>query len=1145
MLNLQKHHFKLAFVLASLFLLQACAPAGFETSEHFQKAVLPNPFDNQRVILASKSDSANESTDSAVKDHQIADDDQTAENRAELISQGTLLNVVVDNSCARQLCLNGTGISCSFLKFANERLNEQVFEFAIERSMSKPEFEQFIFNSPIDDACIKGVSRNEKLAIAALPPDVFFPKNGIASTLKQNHLSLIGLDDTATWDQFRANSSSGTFVAVIDTGVDRSHQDLANRVIWQWRADAFGNMQAVTGTQDVSNYHGTFVAGIIAASVAGGPGVGISPETFIMDFKVTQGSSAEVSSAAVANSILTAIQYGAKVINLSLAGRHDPAIEAAISKALEANILIVAAAGNDGLNLDENGIYPARLGNYTGVITVASAGNDGKVNGLDPYSNYSSFYVKIAAPGNCVLAPISRTNTATLYPCTGNNGLSPANNGYYAFSSGTSFSAPMVSGAAALAIAYLTKHKINYNLKTLERILLVNQVADTRPIETSLLDPNNDPVKDKVRDGLFLNLVKIRTQLEGLKTLFDSGLNKTENYTITDFKVTTQSTAKFVNFSVNVFNIPKPSNLAGNSDAKIALFVCEPLDAECLADGYSGDPFYFDRSQYSLSMNLSNFASYPTVYVAVYTIENGRYVIHGVPGTIDVKTLKFSEPKKILGEVNFLSIHNNSLHLKGWACAIGPSATQTDIPEEQREIVGSPEPATITLFAKKINETTFAAVNLSAYGISQAVKADKQPQGNFFRACNSPSINHGFDFSLNRFFLRDYGGAKLIVRASHQRLSQDLEAKDFDSEIEVPVIPVSDPSNFPLRVSIERVQRSGPSFFVKGFVCTTVKVPLVYSLGIETTSPDYIPLLGGIRQYANAASIDVTKSANVTTYRHNPLSYPNDISVSFDKLKPFSEIAHEVYVKGKLFQGATDGRALGDPSGFASIISDNTSLATDHSNCSAGSFRQDFKIDTPDLDQIHPGLLARLNNDIRWDFADKDVDYLNKRLEFANYKIQFSIPFLNENYHFLTSSLLPSWSRLANSPQSVDEFTEKQWKTWDLNQSTKPETIIEQSLGPREFDLGTISYLLYLQPDLGIMPSDVELWFRAKNDASWERANLDFSPLDVVYAAPPRARRVLAISGQHFLAIPGRDIQFKIVTKNKSYIVDSLSIGWY
>jgi subtilisin family serine protease len=232
-------------------------------------------------------------------------------------------------------------------------------------------------------------------------------------------------------------------VAVIDTGVDLAHRDLAPN-LWSNPGEVPGNgidddgdglVDDVHGADFVNrdgdpaddNGHGTHVAGIVAARGNNGVGVaGLAWRARIMAVKVL-GSDASGDMATVAEGVRYAVSHGARVVNLSLTGPSPgPDLAAAVAEAAAANVLVVAAAGNTHADDDTIATYPAAL-DAPNLVAVTSSDQRGA---LAQSASFGRASVDLAAPGEEI--------------------LSTANGGGYELRSGSSMAAAQVSGAAVL-----------------------------------------------------------------------------------------------------------------------------------------------------------------------------------------------------------------------------------------------------------------------------------------------------------------------------------------------------------------------------------------------------------------------------------------------------------------------------------------------------------------------------------------------------------------------------------------------------------------------------------------------------------------------------------------------------------------------
>lgn len=246
------------------------------------------------------------------------------------------------------------------------------------------------------------------------------------------------LNYTSAWQYA---TGAGIKVAVIDSGVDADSQ-FGDRVHISKTFVAPQAGQTGLGNGDCVG-HGTMVAGIIGAARSGRTSfAGVAPGASIDSIKVANSDAQDISAATLGQAIGQAIADGARVINISIAapagpggGDPDPTLHRVINYALQNNVVVVAAAGNDkpaqdGKPAEKGPFYPA---SYPGVLSVGAMDSTGE---LAAFSDRKSD-VGVIAPG---------ADVTSTYPGPGGTDAHMASNG-------TSFAAPFVSGLAALILS--------------------------------------------------------------------------------------------------------------------------------------------------------------------------------------------------------------------------------------------------------------------------------------------------------------------------------------------------------------------------------------------------------------------------------------------------------------------------------------------------------------------------------------------------------------------------------------------------------------------------------------------------------------------------------------------------------------------
>ncbi len=273
-----------------------------------------------------------------------------------------------------------------------------------------------------------------------------------------------GMDVLAAYDMLPNVRPVDVVVAVVDTGVDHTHEDLKD-IMWVNRNeipgdgvdnDRNGYIDDIHGINTLvrdaqgratmntmaSHWHGTHVAGTIAATQNNGIGIaGVAANARIMAIRTVPDDADELDSNIV-EAFKYATENGARIINCSFGKEKNEGgmvVRDMINEIGKRGVLVIASAGNDSSgpfswrNIDERPKFPASF-DSPNLLVVASTTSTGA---LSSFSNVGKGSVDVAAPGS--------------------NVFSTLNGGKYGMASGTSMAAPNTSGVAAMVLGYFPR----------------------------------------------------------------------------------------------------------------------------------------------------------------------------------------------------------------------------------------------------------------------------------------------------------------------------------------------------------------------------------------------------------------------------------------------------------------------------------------------------------------------------------------------------------------------------------------------------------------------------------------------------------------------------------------------------------------
>jgi subtilisin family serine protease len=283
-------------------------------------------------------------------------------------------------------------------------------------------------------------------------------------------------------------------VAILDTGIDTDHPDLAANVHKSddkpgngkdddkngFVDDTYGyNAIKGKGSGEDDNGHGTHVAGVVAArgnNAGGTAGVCWSAKLGAVKFMNANGKG---STSDAIEGIEYAVKTGYKIVNCSFgSSAKSSALHDAVDYAQEKNVLLVVAAGNAGEDIDSSPVYPASYGDSNILAVAASTADDT----LASFSNYGAESVDVAAPGDDIVSTYL--------------------GGGYKMLSGTSMAAPYAAGAAALLrkqesdatygdLRYAIRHKVDLPPALNGKVRYDGRLNAAKALEAipSLVDP--------------------------------------------------------------------------------------------------------------------------------------------------------------------------------------------------------------------------------------------------------------------------------------------------------------------------------------------------------------------------------------------------------------------------------------------------------------------------------------------------------------------------------------------------------------------------------------------------------------------------------------------------------------------------------
>lgn len=403
-------------------------------------------------------------------------------------------------------------------------------------------------------------------------------------------------------------SDTNQVIAIIDTGVDKDHEDLQNKM-WVNLAELNGSpnvdddqngfVDDIYGWDFINNdgnpmddnSHGTHCAGSAAAEVNNQKGIaGVSPGAKIMAVKVMQ-SSGYGASADIAQGILYAANNGASVISMSIGGAAQSQVQKDALAVAYAYSFLVGAAGNNGKCIGRPNplyrcpdgqvpvqIYPGAFSYVLGVEASAPSGGKAGFSNYDEDGPIASFWpdllnYEVRAPGAQIISALPAGNTGS--------------NSRYSFKQGTSMATPAVAGAVSLLKSF-------------------------KPTFT--------------HEKVFLHLIKTQTNNIQLNTAIDYILPTEITYVTTSVVDTIDGDEdNRPDAGETIELVMKVKNTGGYNDSVWASIELDPLEDPSLVDFIDSVRFFGSVSEYAtIENNLPDSAIYPFKIKLDSNIANAR-----------------------------------------------------------------------------------------------------------------------------------------------------------------------------------------------------------------------------------------------------------------------------------------------------------------------------------------------------------------------------------------------------------------------------------------------------------------------------------------------------------------------------------------
>lgn len=761
------------------------------------------------------------------------------------------VDVIVNNQCAYQLCEDqSSAVSCQLYKKSMDprmRNLDQHYVHTMPKGIKHADLNEYFQGYEADRECIVGVAN-------------IYNYQGVTNDThysnQSSYMNIIRYNEAQTY--FNTSDLDTVRVAIIDSGVGVSPDLQVVSVKEDMRTEAQKTMScpSVYSANSPQHFHGSFVAGIIASPTGNSEGIaGIAPNAELYSYTAAD-CNGVYKNVSVANSIILAVSnHDVEVINMSIGGQmpDDVGLRSAIVQAMNNKVMIIASAGNSNLEIGPTAAsyYPAMYAvDYTGVISVGALVN---ANTRASFSNYSGGdAVTITAPGVGIVSTNGTAHTKTGVILSGDYGVSD----------GTSFSAPLVTGAVVLALGRLKNLDYVYDLAFVKSL-----VTDTGAKKTTSLEA-------VAKNGASLDLEKLGEVLNGLAT---GGVS-------TSMTAVSRLVPDGDGFRLEVdvdWDL-----IAAHPGARIAIFdsgsTCN-FTKPCILQDFELDAlqgsqtFVLNKNEITTlvpDVRDPNFRLFLTVAI-YYPVPNsvdedtGEVINYknnyGIDSSVavDLRSLDNSDGASALkGQITNFRKDMQNLYIQGWACYEGDNAAvDVEIADYQTKQViqskysyiypymiphGTPIdsnpywPMTESDFdlAGRV-ETPYIANGIDIFFNHQNThKAGLETNPQIIEQCNTLTAAHGFEFVLPLSEVQALNEKQVEIVARRGGDSLRLQNIDLEDNITLPQI-----IDIESTLSSLSIQRNPASFTVTGELCADSPAPV--EVEVSFTYEDFrLALLG-------------------------------------------------------------------------------------------------------------------------------------------------------------------------------------------------------------------------------------------------------------------------------------------------------------